>query len=188
MGMKLQRRSLLTLALILAALSPFSASAKTEITGTDLLTNKSVTVTNDAGKKGLVVVFLSAICPCSNSHVSEINSLSEEFKDFTFIGVHSNSEEELKMSTDYFKEVNLKFPIIQDVKYGLANKYKALKTPHVFIINSSDQILYQGAVSDSRQFPDAKEKLLRESLKALQKGQKISNPKTRPLGCVISRS
>lgn len=184
MGMKLR----LYFFLILGLISPFSVFAKTEISGIDLLTQKQVTISADASKKGLVVIFLSAICPCSNSHISEINSLAEEYKDFTFVGVHSNPEEDSKSSAEYFTNAKLKFPIVQDEKSVLANKYKALKTPHVFIVDSKDQIIYQGAVSNSREFGEATEKLLRETLKTIQAGQKITNPKTRPLGCVISRS
>lgn len=139
-------------------------------------------------KKGLVVVFLSAVCPCSNSHLVELKKLKSEFPDFDFVGIHSNTDEDKDLTSAYFKTANLPFPVIQDSGAKLADEFKALKTPHVFVVLKDGTTAYQGGVSSSRHFDDkADRKYLREALSDLAAGRKVNTPEGRTLGCVISR-
>ena len=158
----------------------------TKISGTDLLTEKPVQVTAE-GKKGLVVIFLSAECPCSNSHIEEIRALTQENPEFSFIGIHSNIEESRSLTQNYFKKAALPFPIVHDFKQVLADQFKALKTPHVFIISGSGDVLFQGGVSDSRNFESSKKKYLRDALADIKNHQAVRVSNARTLGCVISR-
>src|SRR5262249_48864082 len=128
----------------------------TKIIGTRLVDSKSVAI--EAGSKGLVVVFLSAVCPCSNSHVDELRALQKEFGEFNFIGVHSNVDEAKDPTIHYFQKANLPFPVIQDTGAKLADEFHALKTPHAFVIRQDGSVVYQGGVSDSHEFKNAKKK------------------------------
>lgn len=168
------------------AIVTFSAADIGKVEGDDLVSSKQVTI-ESAGKKGMVVVFLSSICPCSNSHVSELKGLSQEFSEFTFVAVHSNSEEDEGDAKAYFSSLEFKFPVIRDKKAELANRYKALKTPHAFVIDAKGTILYQGGISNSRQLAQADRKYLREALLQINEGLPVAVPETRTLGCVISR-
>lgn len=99
-----------------------------DVSGKSLLSGKSVRfLVNE--KKGLVVVFLSAKCPCSNSHVSELNALADSFPEFKFVAIHSNSNEDETSAKTYFESRKLSFTVIEDSKAGLADRFKALKTP-----------------------------------------------------------
>jgi peroxiredoxin len=163
----------------------FSAPIKS-ISGQNLLTSEKIELQTE-GQKGLVVVFVSARCPCSNSHVQELNKLSQEFKDFKFVAIHSNVDEPLDESKTYFKNVSFSFPVIQDQKAELANQFQAFKTPHAFILTPDGNFAYQGGVSNSHDFAKAKKIFLREALSDLKIGQKVRTPEGRTLGCVISR-
>lgn len=138
-------------------------------------------------KKGLVVVFLSAACPCSNSHVKEVAQLSKEYPDFYFVGVHSNADETKELTVEYFKKVNLPFPILHDENSKIADQYKALKTPHAFIVLNNGEAVYQGGVSNSQIFENANRKYLREALSDLSENKKIKTSSGRTLGCAIAR-
>lgn len=87
----------------------------------------------------MVVVFLSVTCPCLNSHIPELISLAEAYPDFAFVAVNSNSNETLAPAQDYFKAAKLSFPVIQDQDSKLANQFKALKTPHAFVLKKKNQ-------------------------------------------------
>ncbi|MBC85624.1 MAG: hypothetical protein CL677_00475 [Bdellovibrionaceae bacterium] len=156
-----------------------------KITAKNILTEKNETL-ELGGKSGWVAVFLSAVCPCSNSHISEIRSLQKENPKFQFVGFHSNSSEFKKDAQDYFKNENLGFPVFKDTGAKWADQFKASKTPHVFVVQN-DVIKYQGGVSNSASFEDADRQYLREALANLTSGAAVKTSRTRPLGCEISR-
>ncbi len=166
---------------------PTAAALPQLISGKSVIDDQQFVV-GQAQKKGLVVVFLSAVCPCSNSHLVELKSLTNDFPDFDFVGVHSNTDEGKEPTSTYFKNANLPFPVVRDVKSKLADQFKALKTPHVFVVLSDGKTAYQGGVSSSRHFNDKTDrKYLREALSDLASGHKVKTPEGRTLGCVISR-
>ncbi|MCO5113374.1 MAG: redoxin family protein [Bdellovibrionaceae bacterium] len=137
--------------------------------------------------KGYVVTFMSAYCPCSNSHVEELKELASTYKDFQFVFVHSNTNEPHETAVKYFKSKNIPFPVISDPKARIADEFKALKTPHTFLLNAKGEVLYKGGVSDSSHFSHAKKKFLREALGQVAKGQTPKVKYGRTLGCQIIR-
>lgn len=166
----------------------FTAKAIVEVKGENILTASDVSVSAvTMNKKALVVLFLSAKCPCSNSHIQEIISLYKDFPQFSFVGVHSNSDESAELSKTYFIKSEIPFPVIQDVKFAYADHFHALKTPHAFVVNSDGKILYQGGVSSSRNIDNAENKFLRDALNDLQINQSVKTPEGRTLGCSIQR-
>ncbi len=139
-------------------------------------------------KKGLVVVFLSALCPCSHSHIIELKQLTHDFPEFEFVGVHSNTDETKDITIKYFRAAELTFPVIQDFGAKLADQFKAYKTPHAFVLFNDGRVAYQGGVSSSQHFDmNTKRKYLREALEDISADRKVKTPEARTLGCVISR-
>lgn len=164
------------------------AALPAELTGANLAAPGDVKIsTTTKSAKGTVVVFLSAKCPCSNSHVSEIKGLAEKYKDFKFVGVHSNVDEELELSKKYFTLYALPFPVIQDEKAALADSFKALKTPHAYILSPEGEVVFQGGVTDSASGNAAKNHYLAAALEDLQQNRRVKTAQVRTLGCVILR-
>ncbi|MFW1489827.1 hypothetical protein ACEV9X_23110, partial [Vibrio parahaemolyticus] len=83
---------------------------------------------------------------------------------FSFIGVHSNADEPIAQAREYFAQLDLSFPVIQDRELKLAEKFRAQKTPHAFLLNNEGEILYRGGVSNSRVAENADRKFLRDAL------------------------
>jgi hypothetical protein len=156
------------------------------VKGEDLLAGKEISITAQ-NKKGLVLIFLSAKCPCSHSHLQELTDLAKEFPSFAFVGIHSNLDEGKNLSLPYFQNAKLPFPILEDQATKLADEYKALKTPHAFVVSASGELLYQGGVSDSKRLLSAEHKYLREALEDVMKGSVVRTKEGRTLGCVIER-
>lgn len=179
---------LILLASMIMQLTAFAeVDVKSTINGKNVVTNEFTSVSAE-GKKGLVVVFLSAKCPCSNSHISELKSLSHDYPEFNFVGVHSNRDETVELSKTYFTKQALPFAVVQDLNAAMADQYKAFKTPHAFVIQSDGKILYQGGVSSSKTFAKADHKFLREALENIHRGQAVATPEGRTLGCSIARN
>ena len=156
-----------------------------EIHGRNLLTDEPIDVR--PGKKGTVVVFMSIVCPCSNSHIPVLKKIADDFKNFNFVVVHSNSDEEIGATKSYFKTANFAFPVLQDQKTKLADEYKAYKTPHAFVISPDGKILYRGGVTNSNDAPTADKLYLRNALEDIEAGHEVRIKEGRTLGCVISR-
>ncbi|MGE3683381.1 MAG: redoxin domain-containing protein [Bdellovibrionales bacterium] len=176
----------LTLNLMLMLSFGAASLALTSVSGKDLLADKSIEV--KPGSKGTVLVFMSAKCPCSNNHVGVLKKLAADFKDFSFVAVHSNADESLDLSKSYFKAAELPFPVIQDEGGELADEFKALKTPHAFLLGPGGKILYKGGVTSSTHGESAERRLLRGALSDVDAGRKVRVAEGRTLGCAISRS
>lgn len=153
------------------------------VMGKDLFTNSPVTLE----AKSLVITFVSATCPCSNSHKSELADLARRYPAFKFVAIHSNTEEDVANARIYFKGAALPFPVLSDGDQKMANIFKAAKTPHSFVVDGKGQIVYQGGVSNSNDFVDADRKYLREALEDLSQGRVVRTPQARAIGCAISR-
>lgn len=178
-----------TLPLILGISLSLNVFAKPQIQfieGKSLLTDTKVR-TDSSSKKGLVVIFLSAKCPCSNSHNIELRNLAQTYKEFNFVAVHSNLDETKDLSKPYFEKAAFPFPIIEDENTKLADQLQALKTPHAYIFAPTGEMLYQGGVSNSSDCAKADRKFLREALEDLHAGKPVRTPEGRTLGCAISR-
>lgn len=158
------------------------------LSGETILDNKKIHWNWENASRATVVIFLSAVCPCSNGHVPYLKKLKEDFSDYNFIGIHSNIDEDQKTTLDYFKQVSLNFEIIQDSKSHFADLFNAYRTPHSYIVSKEGKILYQGGVTGSSRADRAEEFYLYEALKEHQSGKDIKTPQTRVLGCEISRN
>lgn len=189
---------LLFLLTLTAAFLPFSTansasganelSRPSEMHGRDLVTGHDFTWTSQDPQRGpLVMVFLSSVCPCSNSHLGELTALAKDFPSATFVGVNANADEELVSAKSYFEKSGLTFPVLRDPGSKWANQLRALKTPHSFVFDTKGGLVYQGGVSDSSNFtPDAR-KYLREALDDITHDRPVREARTRVLGCTIER-
>ena len=138
-------------------------------------------------KDPTVVIFLSKDCPCSKGNLDYINQLSLKFKNIKFIGVHSKKYSTNEDVEQYLADKKLNFPIYNDPDLKIADQFKALKTPHAFIVATNGEIIYNGGITNTT-FPDhAKTAFLKDALTDVQ-GQKLPSPaETKTLGCFIVR-
>ncbi|NQZ02519.1 MAG: redoxin domain-containing protein [Bdellovibrionales bacterium] len=139
------------------------------------------------------VVFLSSTCPCSRSHVSHLNQLSVSYPEMALYGVITDrldAESESQLLS-YYSAENFQFPVLKDQDQKLTIKYSALKTPHVVLLrrgkSGSYETLYEGGVSDKRDFEYAKKRFLAENLEAIRVGRKPRHRRGQSLGCYIRR-
>jgi peroxiredoxin len=169
--------------------SQTSYAIPTLISGVDLSGGEPVQVSLQKPKLGTVVVFLSSKCPCSASHQATLRELAKEFeKDgFNFVGVNANTNEDIDLAREHFKNAKLGFPVIRDEKAKIADEFSAFKTPHVFVVSPKLEVLFQGGVDNSKLVERANRHYLRDALIAIREGKEPAEKNVRVLGCEIKR-
>ena len=136
--------------------------------------------------KTTVVVFLSATCPCSNSHIPALASLRKNYPNIQFIGIHSNADERAATGKAYFEAARLGFPVIRDSETKYAKQFGAVQTPHAFVLNADGEILYQGAVTSSSVAQRAEHNYLQDALNDISAGRQPATSQRKTLGCYIT--
>lgn len=132
-----------------------------------------------------VFIFMSSRCPCSESHNHIIKKLSEDYTGVRFVGVHSNYNEKITHVKAYFEKLNFNFPIVYDSKSLWAKELGAVKTPHVFILNSSGKTVYSGNITNSSNGRTAKINHLKIALADIKSGHDPIVKRRKSLGCYI---
>ena len=80
-------------------------------------------------------------------------------------------------------------PYTIDTNHRLADAYGATRTPHVYLMNSDNVLVFRGAIDDnSRSAADVQNTYLRDAILELASGQAITRPTSRALGCTIKRN
>lgn len=180
-------RSILWLVLLLGLFPRQEVLAK--IQGINLVDGRLQSYEFTQSQPYQVLVFLSSVCPCSRSHEVALARAIEKFskQGFQFIGILSNRDESKEKLAAHFSKTALKIPFIFDHDQALANRFKAFKTPHVFVLNSSEKIVYQGAISNSRNFDRSSKNYLENALFQITKNKTPEPSLTKAMGCQIFR-
>jgi len=141
------------------------------------------------GKKGTVVIFLSAQCPVVRGYNKRINEIAADYqaKGINFIGINSNSTESMEMVKAHAAE-NYKFPVLIDKGNVLADKLGANATPEVFYLDAENTLLYHGAIDNDRSGQNITENYLRTAFDASLEGKKIEKTNVNAFGCSIKRA
>ena len=78
------------------------------------------------------------------------------------------------------------FPYVLDKDAKLAKAFGAMKTPHVYLFNSDNKLVYTGAIDDNaKSAKKVKNNYLMDAIRALGSNKKIKISETKALGCSI---
>jgi peroxiredoxin len=78
--------------------------------------------------------------------------------------------------------------VILDPAGALGRSYGATTTPHMFIIDANGTLVYKGAIDDnpsSQGDPAKARNYVREALKQVLNGEKVTTASTQPYGCSV---
>lgn len=137
-----------------------------------------------------VIMFISTECPVSNAYNERIVRLAEKYAkhNVQFLGINSNKEESVKDIVAHSLKHKFPFPVVKDENNTVADKYAAIVTPEVFVMNAKRILLYHGRIDDSwKKESDVKEKDLENALDALLEKKEPPKTETTARGCSIKR-
>ena len=153
------------------------------------------------GDKGLVVIFSCNTCPFVvgggdfPGWEKDYNNIHEEARKAGFEVVLVNSNEAKRENDDSLdkmkeraKTQNYTMKYLVDSNSAIADAFGAKTTPHVYVFDATEKLLYKGSIDnswDNKRTQD--EAYLTTILAELAKGEKASHKDTPPRGCSIKR-
>ena len=160
----------------------------------DVVSGRTVTLNAFAGKKALVIVFLSRHCPYVQHVKAELAALGNDYlsKSVGIVGISANdvnnhpddSPENLRA---FALGLSLNYPLCYDESQATAKAYTAACTPDFFLFDQSRKLVYRGQLDDSRpgNSVPVTGRDLRLALDAVLAGQPVSSAQKPSLGCNI---
>jgi len=146
--------------------------------------------------KGRVVVleWINPDCPFSRYHYETtptMVNLAEKYKnkEVVWLAINSTHNTTPEANRQWAQKHKLPFPILDD-RSGLVGKlYGARTTPHMFVIDQTGAIAYEGAIDNA---PLGKTEpgvgmvnYVDKAISELLEGKKVSTPATPPYGCTV---
>jgi peroxiredoxin len=158
--------------------------------------NKMVSLKDDGGSKGCIVIFTCNHCPYAKAYEQRVIALDKMYRSKGYPVIAINPNDPVKVPDDSFdnmqrvaKEKNYPFPYIIDETQGIARQFGAARTPQVYVLTKTEkgyEVAYIGAIDDNTE--DAgkvQHKYVEEAVNALLEGKAVSTQETKAVGCTI---
>lgn len=180
-------------------LSGYQAGNKIEnFTLTNVVTNESVSLSDYANEKGVVMVFTSNYCPYSKLYEDRILGLAKQYEaqGIKFLLINSNTatdnvDESVAEMAKHAKEKGLQIPYLADKEGRVSTKFGATKNPEAFVLQNNGGIFilkYRGAIDNNPQVPNAATAFyLKDAVLAVVNKKNLGMLEKRPIGCMIRK-
>ncbi|MFT4970340.1 MAG: peroxiredoxin [Chitinophagales bacterium] len=157
--------------------------------------NEKLSLSSVKQQNGTLVVFSCNTCPFVIQWEDRYDDVSQLANRYGIGTALVNSNEAKRDGDDSFKnmqahaeEANYRTPYLVDEASKLANAFGAKTTPHVFLFDSENVLVYAGSIDDNSKDKNAvSERYLINALNQLGGGQEITVNQTPAKGCSIKR-
>jgi thiol-disulfide isomerase/thioredoxin len=142
--------------------------------------------------KIVMIHFWSTECPFVNRYEPRIQQLANDYlgTDVVVLGIDSNVNESPEAIQKVAEERGVNYPIWVDSTSKVADDFGAITTPHVFILDKTGALVYEGSVDDqgwSDKNPVTKN-YARDVIDALVSGAPVPHSRTKTFGCTVKRA
>jgi thiol-disulfide isomerase/thioredoxin len=152
-----------------------------------------VPVSDLTGERATVFVFWSNQCPWVDKYEDRIAALGEQVrgKGVSMVLVNANDassfpRESLEASREKAASAGYDAVYVRDPDAALATALGASRTPHAFVFDEAQTLVYAGAVDDSPADASSVSKpYLQQAVEAVLAGESISTADTKAFGCMI---
>ena len=157
------------------------------------ISGKNITLGQIKGDKGTLVIFSCNTCPWVIKWEDRYVDIASSYlkRGIGMVAINSNiarfrGDDSLINMKKHAKEKNYNFPYAQDPKAKLAYAFGATKTPHVYLFDNNDNLVYRGAIDDNARDADSvEEPYLSNAIDQLLAGKKIKKTTSKAIGCSI---
>ena len=157
------------------------------------INKKEITLRQIRGEKGTLIIFSCNTCPWVLKWEDRYVSIAEKYypKGIGIIALNSNvanfdGDDSLIKMASHANKKNYNFPYAQDPQAKLAYAFGATKTPHVYLFNDNDRLVYRGAIDDNaRNKSKVDEPFLINALDQMLTGEEVKKSTSKAIGCSI---
>ena len=154
------------------------------------ITGKEVSLGQAKGKNGLLVIFSCNTCPWVIKWEDRYVELAKKYqsKGVGVIALNSNettfgSVDSMDKMKAHAKDKGYNFYYAMDNGAKLAREFGATRTPHVYLFNAENQLVYRGAIDDNaKNKKKVKKPYVADAIDAILAGNTIKYASTKALG------
>jgi thioredoxin-related protein len=154
-----------------------------------------ITINSQTSDNGLLVIFTCNTCPFVvmwEDRYKLVEQIAEE-NNIGLVYINSNykkrkSDDSFERMQEHAKKMDYQFPYLLDEKSKLANIFGAKTTPHIFLFDNKNKLVFKGAIDDNyKEIKKVEKFYLKDAIKQLVSGSKITVSETKAVGCSIKR-
>jgi peroxiredoxin len=153
------------------------------------ISGKKVSLGQAKGENGLLVIFSCNTCPWVIKWEDRYVELAKKYqsKGVGMIALNSNettfgSVDSMDKMKAHAKDKGYNFYYAMDSGAKLAREFGATKTPHVYLFNAEDQLVYRGAIDDNaNKARKVKKPYVANAIDAMLNGNDIKYASTKAL-------
>ena len=141
--------------------------------------------------KIVVLEWTNPDCPFAQRHAEAktMSTLADRYrgKGVVWLGVDSTSYLDAARDRTWRSEHKLPYPVLDDHKGTVGTAYGAKTTPHMFVIDGTGTVVYEGAIDDDATGDKGKQarNYVAEALDDVTAGQPVKLAETKPYGCSV---
>ena len=146
-------------------------------------------------EEGILVIFTCNTCPFVVMWEDRYKMLEEYCKKNNIGMAYINSNYKRRNSVDSYKSMiehsknmNYSYEYLVDNKSKLANTFNAKTTPHIFLFDETNKLIYKGSIDNNyKDKSNVTEFYLKDAMDQMLKNEKIEISITKAKGCSIKR-
>ena len=185
--------ALMAFMLVNAGLKPGDNAVEFSLKNVD---GTSVSLSDYADQKGVIVVFTCNPCPFAKAYEQRIITLHKSYADqgFPVVAINPNDveispDDSMDKMEARAEEQDYPFPYLKDESQEVYKAYGASKTPHIFLLQNKGgkfKVAYIGAIDDNAMdATDVNSKYVEKAIAALLSGSNPDPATTKAIGCTI---
>jgi hypothetical protein len=159
------------------------------------VSGRNLTLNGVKGEKGLLVIFSCNTCPWVVKWEDRYPVLQELAKANDIGMILLNPNEDYRDKGDgmqdmilYAKKAGYNLPYVLDKNHRVADAFGASRTPHVYLFDAEDRLVYVGAIDDNANSAEEVEDFyIKDAIEHLSADQAITQASTKSIGCTIKR-
>ena len=139
-----------------------------------------------------VLVVTCLHCPYVIAWNPRLRAVAEEYasRGVRFLGIHANDAtrypaDSLDHMKRFVREHGWPYPYLHDASQDVAHALCAEVTPHVFVLDGQQRLVYRSAPDADHRDPSQDARWLRRALDAVLAGEAVAQPETRARGCGV---
>lgn len=149
---------------------------------------------SDYNGKIVVLEWFNFECPFLMYHYTQRKTMIElanKYKDknVVWLAVNSTSHISVESNKKFAAEQKLPYLILDDRAGAVGHSYDAQTTPHIFVVNTAGNIVYNGAIDNAPMGKTAEGEAyvnyVDKALAELSEGKAVTTTSTKPYGCTV---